>query len=211
MIKKYKHFSFDLDGTLVHTVPEYRHDVVPKVVSQLGGKIDDKFFIDRFWFESNRDAIIKNHFGINPKNFWDLFLKMDTPEKRGLHTKAYDDSETALRKLKAAGKIISIITGAPHWVAKMEIQKLNGAPYDFHFSIRDSEFNIKPDPASFRFVLNKLQVEAKDTVYIGNSDEDAYFARNVGVDFIYLERKEHPFNLQDYAITTIHSLEHLFA
>ena len=55
MLKKYKHIAFDLDGTLVHTVPEYRYKIVPEVVSQLGGTIDSVHSIDKFWFEGGRD------------------------------------------------------------------------------------------------------------------------------------------------------------
>ncbi len=210
MLSRYKHISFDLDGTLVHTVPEYRYEIVPMVVKELGGKIDDKHHIDKFWFESGRDEVIKNHFGLEPTTFWTLFRKTDSAEKRTSHTRAYDDSERTLRKLNEMGKIISIVTGAPHHIAHMEISKLNGAPYDFYLSITDSEFIEKPNPESLLFSIEKLQMELKETIYIGNSNEDAYFAKNARVDFIYLERKEHQFNLKDYAITTIHTLDELF-
>lgn len=210
MIQKYKHISFDLDGTLVHTIPKYRHKIVPKVVKVLGGKILNKHSVDKFWFESNRSVIIKNEFNLDPDIFWKLFREADLPEKRSAHTKAYQDAEIILRKLKNAGKVTSIITGSPHWIAKMEIEKLNGAPYDYYLSIHDSEFDEKPDPRSLNFVLDKLKIKPQETVYIGNSNEDAYFAKNAGTDFIYLERKEHKFDLRDYSIATINNLEELF-
>ncbi len=210
MLSKYKHISFDLDGTLVHTAPEYRYKIVSATVERLGGEIKDKGDVDRFWFESSRDEIIKTGFGIEPEKFWKLFEELHLPEERFLHTQAYGDSENALKRLKETGKVVSIITGAPHHVAEMEIKRLNGAPYDLHFSIYESEFKDKPDPGSFKHVLEKLSFEPVETVYIGNSDEDALYAKNCGVDFIYLERKEHPFNLKDYALATVHSLEELF-
>jgi len=210
MLDSYKHVSFDLDGTLVHTIPEYRHEIVPLVVKELGGAIGEKHSIDRFWFESNRDQIIRNDFGIEPSQFWALFRKVDSAEKRSAHTRAYDDAERTLRKLKQQNKIISIITGAPHHIAKMEIEKLNGAPYDFCLPIIDNSFTEKPDPKSFHYVLQKLSVGPNETVYIGNSNEDAYYAKNAGVDFVYLERREHQFNLKDYSIATIHSLDEIF-
>lgn len=210
MLKKYKHISFDLDGTLVHTVPEYRHKIVPEVVEKLGGTIKEKHSIDRFWFEGGRDLIIQNEFGLNPPDFWKLFREVDLPESRSAHTRAYDDSERNFRKLKAMNKTISIITGAPHFVAQLEIEKLNGAPYDFYLSIFDNKFKPKPDPGSLQYALKKLDMKPAETVYIGNSNEDAHFAKNAGVDFIYLERKEHQFDLKDYAIATIHSLDELF-
>ena len=210
MLSPYKHISFDLDGTLVHTVPEYRYEIVPRVVKELGGKIDDKRHIDKFWFESGRDEVIKNHFGLEPAAFWALFRKTDSADKRSPHTRAYDDAERTFRKLKSVGKIVSIITGAPHYLAQMEISKLNDAPYDFYLSVTDSEFIEKPNPESLLFVIEKLKFEPKETVYIGNSNEDAYFAKNAGVDFIYLERREHEFDLKDYSLATIHSLDEMF-
>ena len=210
MLNKYKHISFDLDGTLVHTVPEYRHEIVPAIVKELGGTIKNPYSIDRFWFESGRDEVIRNDFSLEPSRFWPLFREADCPEKRSTYIRAYDDAERALRRLKQMNKIVSIITGSPGHIAQMEIGKLNEAPHDFYLSVADSEFNEKPSPESFRFVLENLKAKPKETVYIGNSNEDAYYAKNAGVDFIHLDRKEHQFDLKDYVIATIHSLDELF-
>lgn len=212
MINKYRHISFDLDGTLIHTLASYRHALVPRVVAEIGGKIKEPHSIDKFWFEPNRDRIIINEFLIaNPGKFWDLFREYDVPVDRYKHTSAYADAEPAIRKLKEMGKIVSIITGAPHAIAQMEISRLNGAPHDYYFSITDNKYNSKPDPRSLNFVMTELGVGKEDTVYVGNSTEDARFAKNAGVDFIFLERKEHDFDLKDYILTTIHSLDQLFS
>ncbi len=210
MLKKYKHIAFDLDGTLVHTTSEYRHKIIPIAVNQLGGKILNEHSIDRFWFESGRNKIIRDEFNIDPKLFWDLFRQIDSPENRSLHTYAYSDSGSCFERLRKMGKIISIITGAPHWIASMEIEKLNGAPHDFYFSINQSDFDDKPSPESLYYVLRQLNVKASDTVYIGNSNEDANFAKNADIDFIYLNRSEYRLNLTDYPIATINNLERLF-
>lgn len=210
LLDRYHHISFDLDGTLVHTLPVYRYSVVPRVVKLLGGRAPEEHFVDKFWFEANRDTVINDIFGIEPNLFWETFRQIDIPEERGRNTYAYNDVETALRRLKSIGKMTSIITGAPHWVAQMEIGKLNSAPYDFCLSIIDSGFNTKPNPDSFNFALKKMGVNAKETLYIGNSNEDAYYAQNAGVDFLYLERKEHEFDLRNCAIGTIHTLNDLF-
>ncbi len=209
MLTKYNHISFDLDGTLVHTLPEYRHKVVPQVVMKLGGKISNPHFIDKFWFEADRNKIIQNEFKVEPKLFWDLFRKIDDHKNRSNHTEAYNDAEPALKRLKEKGKIISIITGAPHYIAQMEIEKLNGAPFDFYLSL-DNKFQEKPDPKGMTFVLKKLACKPNQTVYVGNSNEDALFAKNSRVDFIYFERKEHQFDLEKDSIATINNLDELF-
>lgn len=211
-LDKYKHISFDLDGTLVHTIEEYRNAIVPKIINDLGGKIKHPKSINRFWFEAGRDQTIQEDFDLDPKVFWESFRKIDTPEKRSLHTFAYPEAEKVIRFLKReAEKIISIITGARHWIAQMEIEKLNGAPYDYYLSLCDSHFNEKPDPAGLHFVMEKLSSSPSNTLYIGNSNEDAYFAKNAGVDFIYLCRKEHDFDLEEYSVAKIHSLEELIS
>lgn len=211
MIDKYRHISFDLDGTLVHTLESYRHQIVPAVVKELNGKIKEAHSINKFWFESGRDEIIRNEFSIaDPLEFWEVFRRHDIPVERYKHTSAYSDAEPAIRKLKDLGKIVSIVTGAPHAIAQMEIARLNGAPHDYYLSITDKKYKSKPDPSSLNFVMTELGVGRDETVYIGNSNEDAHLAKNAGVDFIFLERKEHEFDLRDYVLKTIHSLDQLF-
>ena len=209
MLKKYKHISFDLDGTLVHTIPEYRYQIVPEVIRFLGGKMGSDRDIDKFWFEPDRDNIIKDKFGLDPDRFWQIFRRLDIPEERAKQTFAYGDAEACIRKIKGGGKKVSVITGAPENIARMEIAKLNGAPIDLFFATLFSHLPTKPAPDGLFFVLNKLGVNSADTVYIGNSNEDALFAKNAGVDFIYLERKQHEFDSMDWAIKTIHSLGEL--
>jgi len=210
MLSNYKHISFDLDGTLIHTLPEYRQKIVPSVISELQGVINDQRHIDKFWFETNRDQTIKKCFNIDPELFWELFRKLDTEEKRSEHTVAYHDVEETLKKLKQMGKIISIVTGAPQKIAEIEIAKINPDCYDFIFSVRDSEYNEKPAPESLHFVLNKLAMQPQETIYIGNGDEDCYFAKNAGVDFIRIDRGEYDYDFGDGPIKTIKSLNELF-
>ncbi len=209
MVSKYTHISFDLDGTLVHTMPEYRHAIVPQVVRELGGSINHPYAIDRFWFETGRNEIIQKEFNLDPDIFWERFNMLETVENRALHTWAYDDVEPCLRELKKHGKIISVLTGAPQHIARMELAKLNDIQIDIRLSLKESGYEYKPHPGSLLSTMKTLGVGAHETVYIGNSNEDAYYAQNAGVDFIYLERKEHEFDLKDYAIATIHSLAEL--
>ena len=209
MIKKYKHISFDLDGTLVHTIPDYRHRIVSEVIATLGGRTAVKKDIDKFWFDADRDEVVKKKFGLEPDDFWLLFRQLDVPAHRSAQTFAYDEAEACFRKLKDCGKTISVITGAPENIARMEIAKLNGAPVDILLALAWSDFPSKPAPDGLRFVLNELKMDLADTVYIGNGKEDADFARNAGVDFIYLERQPHDLDFSGQVIKTIRSLEEL--
>lgn len=209
LLEKYKHISFDLDGTLVHTVEEYRNYVVNTVIDALGGKKSNTRMINRFWFEPHRDLLIQNEFGVGPKKFWAKFAEVDTPAGRDQHTSPYKDAEPALYTLKRIGKIVSIVTNAPRWIAEMEVKKLNAAPYDFFMAITGSGMKNKPHPESLVHSMQQLKVAPSETLYVGNSNEDAHFAKDAGVNFLFLERNEHIFTMHSYSVGTIHSLSEL--
>lgn len=211
MLEKYKHVSFDLDGTLVHTISDYRYWIVPFVVKKLGGAISSLSAADEFWFEADRDETVSQKFKLNPETFWQLFKQIDTPRRRSKFTFAYHDVEDCFWRLNKMSKLISIITGAPLWISKMEVRKLNNAPVDFYLATNThKKLKAKPDPSGMYYVLERLAVSAQETVYIGNSNEDAIFAKNSGIDFIYLERQEHKFYLKNSAIAIIKTLNELY-
>ena len=140
-----------------------------------------------------------------------MFRKIDSAEHRAAHTFAHEDSVRSMLKLKDLGKKISIITGAPTFIAELEIKKLERTSYDHYTCLRDDgPYAKKPDPRGMHFVLEKLQHKPHETLYIGNSNEDAEFAKNAGCDFLYLERKEHEFENTDWMVGVIESLDELF-
>lgn len=195
LVDKYKLIIFDLDGTLVHTIAEYRYFVVPKVLEKLGviGKNDNLELIDKFWFDGNRDETIASGFKCDPKDFWKVFRKLDRPEERRSYTRAYEDVKPALVRLQRMGKILAITTGAPKWVAKMEIDFLPKDLFARIVSITSTRYKNKPHPESLFACLKYFKCKNDEVVYIGNSNDDSIYANAAAVDFIYLERREHNF------------------
>jgi len=86
----YEAVVFDLDGTLVHTAPEYRYLVVGQTLRDLG-VVSSNHNVDRYWFEARRDRIIQEQFGVEPEQFREILGKYDAVELRRKFTKAYDD------------------------------------------------------------------------------------------------------------------------
>jgi phosphoglycolate phosphatase-like HAD superfamily hydrolase len=209
MITPYKHISFDLDGTLVHTTESYLTTLVPKVVESLGGTWKDAT-IKKFWFETNRSQTIKDCFGVDPETFWKIFNEEDVPESRKNNTRVYPECVSVLKRIKALGKTISILTGSPRGLAEMEIALLQDVSLDHVCPITDSGFESKPDPGSMHHALRTLGHAPEDTLYIGNGAEDALFAEAAGCDFVLVDRGEHEVTLAS-GHQRIHSLEELFA
>ncbi len=209
MITPYRHISFDLDGTLVRTLASYRHQLVPDVIQRCGGSADS-LSIDRFWFEGNRSEIIANEFQVDPERFWKIFNELDTVERRMPHTSVYDDVIVTIQRIKSLGKTVSIITGSPPWIGEMEIKKLENVTID-HVCFARSEggYPRKPSPESMHAVLCAVGHVAKETLYIGNGQEDAEFAKAAGCDFVMIDRNEYRFSDRESS-PTISSLERLF-
>ncbi|HEU0050506.1 MAG TPA: HAD family hydrolase [Patescibacteria group bacterium] len=209
MIEGYSHISFDLDGTLVGTRAEYRHQIIPPIIKELGGSCDDPESIDRFWFEIGRSKIIKEEFRIDPEKFWQRFREVDPPVRRAEFTTAYPDVKNALGRLKILGKKISVITGSPASIAKAELEKLGSIEFDHICSIHDEGFREKPAPDGMHDTLKKLGEQASETLYIGNGMEDALFAEAAGCGFIFLNRNEYTFP-NSQKLTSIETLHQLF-
>lgn len=187
---KYKAIIFDLDGTLVHTIPEYRYKLVGKLLADLGLSASYKD-IDRFWFEGDRDTIISDRFGVEPKRFWKLFRVNDNKDIRLQHTRTYNDI-TAIHRLREKGFTTGIVTGAPTHIAELEI-RLIGESY-FNSIVcahEDNGFRIKPDPHGLIECMDRLGVSNNEAVYVGNADEDIQAAKNAKVLDILIDREEH--------------------
>lgn len=206
LINKYTLIVFDLDGTLVHTTAEYRYSVVPKVIQKLGqdpNKIALKD-VDKFWFDGERNTTIKQCFKVDPYFFWKTFHKYDVPKERKRYTMPYEDVLPALNDLKEKGKILAVTTGAPKWIAQMEISLLPPDLFTKVISVTSTRYKNKPHPQSLLACIRFCKKNVEESLYIGNSDDDAIYAKAANVDFLYIGRRKHSFSRSKVA--TIHSL-----
>lgn len=99
-------------------------------------------------------------------------------------SRPYDGIVEALHRMKEAGVTLAVITNKPHEQTERLLPALFGDDL-FAAAIGQSDrFPKKPDPTVFRALLDALGVDTEDTVYVGDSDVDAFFAHNAGVPCI---------------------------
>ncbi len=203
----YKAMIFDLDGTLIHTMPKYRYRIVGQTLDELGITSHHRY-IDQFWFGSKRDEIIKRNFQVKPEIFWKTYEKYDNAELRKKFTKAYEDTNI-VSDLKKKGMKTGIVTGAPPHVAEIELGILGKKNFDT-IVIANTKMGLKPKPhpMALKKCLEALNMKHSEALYVGNSDEDIIMAKKAKVFDVLIHRGEHQF-LGEKATLTIQKLKEL--
>jgi len=196
----FKAVIFDLDGTLVHTKPAYRYKIVKSTIKELGvkPKIDFKLFVDKFWFEEDRDEIISKYLNVNPKDFWKVFRKYDLVKTRKRFTETYEDVRF-VQKLKEKDYKLGIVTGSPEEIASMEIELVGRENFDA-IVIANPEYNNvrpKPDPHGIDLCLQKLDVPFGAAVYVDNSFGGICAAKEACVYDVLIDRKKYSYKLEN--------------
>jgi len=191
---KYKAVLFDLDGTLVYTLPEYRYLTVGKTLRELGVSCSEHL-MDMFWFRGDRDSIIQEHFGIKPDLFWKSFRKYDNPKLRAEMTKPFEDIDF-LNELRSKDYKLGIVTGAPVNIAYPEIELIGKDNFDAIVIASGSNgITPKPHPHGVLECLSMLGIKNRRSIGVGNSDEDIEAFVSAGVYDVLVDRKEHEYPL----------------
>lgn len=193
---KYKAVIFDLDGTLIHTAPEYRYRIISETLNELGVFSFSLKCIDKVWFETERDEIIIKHFKLDPEIFWKNYTRHENAELRKQFIKAYEDIGF-LVQARNAGYKTGIVTGSAKHIADLEVEMLGKENFDSVVIARyDTGIRSKPHPHGLEVCLKYLDVKKEDVLYVGNAEEDILAAKNAGILDIFIKRNEHEFDLR---------------
>ncbi|MBQ7491622.1 MAG: HAD-IA family hydrolase [Clostridia bacterium] len=94
-------------------------------------------------------------------------------------TRPYAGTEAMLEDLRAAGLKTAVITNKPADQTARVMTLFRENAVDLVFG-QQEPFPVKPDPASFFHVAEKLGLKPGEVVYCGDSDVDIRFAHNAG-------------------------------
>lgn len=175
---------FDLDGTLIDSLPNVRDaanavleawalsPLPPATVAGFIG-LGEQVFVDRLIAATDlqsgdRDAIMS------------LFIARYKEEAR--KTKLFPGVADALRALQNAGFPLGLVTNKPRapLVPTLEAAELTGI---FDVVVAGDDLpKRKPDPAPVFHAMERL--EQKNAVYVGDSETDAATAESAGVPFV---------------------------
>jgi len=204
---------FDFFNTLVNYQPP-REQVYTKICSENGIHVEPRalakplMLSDLFWRDEERHSPIDKRTPQEQAAFWseyiirafkgagvqidrDLALKILLEMKKiKWDFVTYDDTITTLAALKDRNLTLGLISNAGKNMDKT-YEELGLLKYlDFYVTSFEVGYD-KPQPEIFLAALQKAQLKAEETAYIGDQyDIDVVGARGVGIKAILLDRND---------------------
>lgn len=184
----YKLIIFDLDGTILNTLedladstnyalsrnyfPERTIDEVREFVGNGIGRL-----IERAVPDGMGPAVVE-------KVLADF--KVYYGEHCADKTKPYDGIKEVIGKLKKQGYMTAVVSNKADFAVQQLCEDYFSGLFDFVVGEREG-IRRKPAPDSVLEVLERLHIEKKNTLYIGDSEVDIQTADNAGVDQVSVE------------------------
>lgn len=192
IFKNKKAIFFDLDGTLIDSVP----DLAQSVNFMLKKLNREEFSEDiiRLWVGNGAQTLVKRALSANvvlDSSLDEIFCNkalnifLEHYEQNLCNkTKLYPNVTTALEYLYKNQYNLSIITNKPFKFISPILQTLQIQHYFTHFLGADSLVKKKPDPLPILHLVEILKIDLENCIMIGDSKNDILAANNANIDSI---------------------------
>lgn len=173
-------FIFDLDGTLLNTIDDLA-EATNRALEAEGLPV--RALDEVRSFVGNGVAVLLEKAAGGPEAATEALRKaFDRAYAEGLwrHTVPYEGVPELLRRLKADGKKLAVLTNKPDGFAKPLTEHFFPG---FFLDVRGQRdgFPRKPDPEALLSQLRDLGFDPASVVYVGDSDVDVKTAKAAGV------------------------------
>lgn len=182
---KYKLVIFDLDGTILDTLEDLT-DAMNYALGEHGCPLRTIEEVRRFVGNGIRKLIERAvPAGLTEEEISGVHQTFSAyyQEHCADKTRPYEGILPLLKRLRAVGCLTAVVSNK----ADVAVQPLCRQYYDglFDYAVGErSGIRRKPAPDAVQEVLRRLQVDAGDAVYIGDSEVDIQTAANAGLDSI---------------------------
>ncbi|MDD5041103.1 MAG: HAD family phosphatase [Candidatus Peribacteraceae bacterium] len=205
---KIEAFLFDLDGTLVNSIPLYRHAYL-QTLRAFGLALTQQDF-EKIYRENRKLTNVLARFGLSHRD-------AEIREYRNeLYTRALSAQVTWFEDAKSFADSFddpapcAIVTGS--WRSYVDaIEKRVDLSLLSSMVITADEYmpDGKPHPRSLLLAAERLDVAPERCIYVGDQDFDIHAARAAGMTDILIRREHTPPQACESASHIIQSLEEL--
>ena len=172
---------FDLDGTLLNTIPDI-HACINASLEKFGYPTIDEAHTQAYVGDGAKllvERALPAHCPDLEAVFADFHARFAADSSERTHL--YPDELTVLCALKARGFRLAVITNKPQDAADAVLKKFFPAG-TFDFVGGDTGmFPCKPDPSLARYAALRLHLSPAECAFVGDGEPDARVAQNAGM------------------------------
>lgn len=201
---------FDLDGTLLNTLPTitfYVNDTLKAFGVGVLGEADVCRYIGHGAEWLIEQSLL--HFGISDKALFREVLHhyKNAYDKAPLYlTEVYEGIFDLISGLKERGVATAVFSNKPDSATKAVVAHFFGEDFA-HVQGAKPEVALKPAPEGVFDILKKLEVEKSDTLFVGDTAVDMETGENAGVETVgvlwgFRDREELERSRASYIVST---------
>lgn len=173
---------FDLDGTLIHSLPDI-FEYVNLTLEKFNAPLRNESEIRQFIGNGARN-LIKRSFGEVTETELDerlAFYNEKYTNSGSPKTRLFDGVKELLLTLKARGYKLAILTNKPQKTTDEVYQKyLSFANFDMVVG-QSNSVKCKPDKTATLNILKQLNVDKENAFFIGDGETDVLTSINAGI------------------------------
>ena len=184
---------FDLDGTLIDSVPQLYLAVQAALkASQLSAVSLEQV---RDWIGNGADVLLKRaicqqyHFtDVDDTLFQQVKAEFDHQYQMGIDRdySLYPAVKETLSVLALAGYSMAVVTNKPHQFVQPLLQSAGIAEF-FRYTLGGGCLPVKkPDPLPLQYLCEQFNVQPTETLMVGDSKNDIQAARAAGIPVVGL-------------------------
>ena len=186
---------FDFDGTLIDSVPDLA-DATNAMLNTLGKETypietirnwignGSRLLVERAL--AGKVEVLEGELTVEEANHAEHLFFEAYKNLSGSKTVAYPDVDSGLKKLKAAGFTLALVTNKPIRFVPKILQSFGWQDLFSEVLGGDSLSTKKPDPAPLLHVCKALNVTPEQAVMIGDSRNDILAGQNANMDTLGL-------------------------
>ncbi len=184
--RHYDAYLFDLDGTLIDTVPDLSRALNACLGHAGLTPVDES--LARHWVGHGarvmiREALAHHRANGDPEVLFPVFLAHYEANIAG-HSTPYPSVIDTLEALKQRGARLAVVTNKLEGLSRLLLAELELEGYFDLIVGGDTASAPKPDAAPVRLCLEHLGVAAADALFVGDSETDVNAARAAGTPVV---------------------------